>query len=156
MRISNIYSLMNIVCLCSVVLQVLRPPALWPSLDLPRVFPPPGCRHGGEGVLTRHNVGSMADDAAHLCTRKVQPLPCSASSPQPALSLAGPREQLNQITSYIDGSMVYGSTPEVAHMLRTRTGGRLNKTVVLGLGGRHLLPLVECEHTEGFCFKAGQ
>ncbi|XP_071549774.1 salivary peroxidase/catechol oxidase-like isoform X2 [Panulirus ornatus] len=68
--------------------------------------------------------------------------------------LLGPREQLNQVTAYIDGSMVYGSTPEVARMLRTMVGGKLNKTA-MGPGERHFLPLEECEHSEGFCFKAG-
>ncbi|XP_033760998.1 peroxidase-like [Pecten maximus] len=35
------------------------------------------------------------------------------------------REQVNDITSYVDGSMVYGSTEEVAHQLRTFEDGKL-------------------------------
>lgn len=40
----------------------------------------------------------------------------------------GPREQLNLISSYIDGSMVYGTEPYRARWLRTLVGGELKVT----------------------------
>uniref|UniRef100_A0A2P2HX17 Peroxidase-like n=1 Tax=Hirondellea gigas TaxID=1518452 RepID=A0A2P2HX17_9CRUS len=49
----------------------------------------------------------------------------------------GPREQINQITSYIDASNVYGSTKSVADSLREAEGGRLK---VNRHEGRDLLP----------------
>lgn len=39
-----------------------------------------------------------------------------------------PREQINKITSYIDGSMVYGSDATRAAALRTGSGGRLKSS----------------------------
>ena len=43
----------------------------------------------------------------------------------PATGLSGPRQQVNAITSYLDGSMIYGSDPSRAAALRTFTGGHL-------------------------------
>lgn len=48
-----------------------------------------------------------------------------------------PRQQINQITSYIDASMVYGSDAERALALRTLSGGQLKTS------GDALLPLNE-------------
>jgi hypothetical protein len=38
---------------------------------------------------------------------------------------ANPRQQINEVTSFVDGSMVYGSDPVRANTLRTLSGGRL-------------------------------
>ena len=60
--------------------------------------------------------------------------------------MAGPREQLNQVTSFLDASVVYGSSRDEASLLRTFSGGRLKTQT--GYGGRELLP---AEDVSGDC-----
>ncbi|XP_023335820.1 chorion peroxidase [Eurytemora carolleeae] len=51
------------------------------------------------------------------------------SSPGPRRDCSlGPRDQINQITSYIDASNVYGSTPDDQHSLRLLKKGKLKYT----------------------------
>lgn len=52
----------------------------------------------------------------------------------------GPREQINQLTSWIDGSMIYGSTAARQRMLRTYQGGLL---ITYTMHDRQYLPLNE-------------
>ncbi|XP_042900763.1 uncharacterized protein [Parasteatoda tepidariorum] len=70
----------------------------------------------------------------------------------------GRREQMNQLTSYLDASNMYGSDACEARMLRTSQGGRLNSTKH-PFGGKDLLPLdvtnVECRAPSGVCFESG-
>uniref|UniRef100_A0A8D8S818 Chorion peroxidase n=1 Tax=Cacopsylla melanoneura TaxID=428564 RepID=A0A8D8S818_9HEMI len=60
------------------------------------------------------------------------------SSPAPACTL-GPREQLNQVSSFLDGSVVYGNTEDLANRLRTFQRGELKMFTTPD--GRQLLPL---------------
>jgi len=77
------------------------------------------------------------------------------SMPAPSCNF-GPREQVNQITAWLDGSNVYGSDFSEAKKLRLLAGGRLRVTRVQG---RDLLPLnpEECsdEPRHRYCFSAG-
>jgi hypothetical protein len=51
---------------------------------------------------------------------------------------AGPREQLNQASAYLDGSVVYGPSLNLTLQLRTMSGGQLRMSVAPS--GRTLLP----------------
>ncbi|XP_076315047.1 salivary peroxidase/catechol oxidase-like [Tachypleus tridentatus] len=71
----------------------------------------------------------------------------------------GQRQQLNQITSFLDGSSVYGSTDEQASQLRTYKGGMLKSSI---MGGREMLPMNKdkkssCGNPEQhqYCFISG-
>uniref|UniRef100_A0A0R3S4L5 Peroxidase-like n=1 Tax=Elaeophora elaphi TaxID=1147741 RepID=A0A0R3S4L5_9BILA len=48
----------------------------------------------------------------------------TAPVPRPKCEL-GPREQANQVTSFLDASVIYGNTVQRAHALRTFRGGHL-------------------------------
>ena len=76
------------------------------------------------------------------------------------------REQLNQLTSYLDASQVYGSTDELAISLRNLTNdfGRLREGLSYDYGFKPFLPFnqrheIDCrrDHTESNigCFLAG-
>ena len=54
----------------------------------------------------------------------------------------GSREQMNQATSYLDGSGVYGNTADKAEELRSFRDGKLKVTDVPN--GKDLLPQVCC------------
>ena len=68
----------------------------------------------------------------------------------------GPREQVNQITAFLDASNVYGSEVSESRSLRLGRGGRLRVTK---FRGEDLLPLdpEECaDHDrQQYCFEAG-
>ncbi len=52
----------------------------------------------------------------------------SAFEPGTGTSLGNPRQQVNEITSWMDGSQVYGSSLSGANALRSFSGGRLSVT----------------------------
>src|SRR5262249_20645925 len=69
------------------------------------------------------------------CTgTQVMPFTRSLAVPGTGTSTTNPRQQPNEITAFLDGSMVYGSNPTVAAALRTFSGGRLKTNEVAGLG----------------------
>lgn len=61
----------------------------------------------------------------------------SCTAPRIGCTL-GPREQINQVTSFLDASVVYGSSVQEAEKLRSFTGGELK--TVRSSAGRELLP----------------
>lgn len=75
----------------------------------------------------------------------------------------GPRQQMNQVSAFIDGSVVYGADEEAARKLRAFEGGRLKMHVTED--GRELLPVSldmgdgcnrEEERKKGrYCFMTG-
>ncbi|KAL3199555.1 hypothetical protein MRX96_001320, partial [Rhipicephalus microplus] len=82
----------------------------------------------------------------------------SVPAPRPKCTL-GPREQLNQLTAYMDASNIYGSTEEEAKSLRSFRDGRLASTF---FSRDELLPrqtdsTQECNEqgTDFICFRAG-
>lgn len=73
----------------------------------------------------------------------------------------GAREQLNQVTAYVDASHTYGSDVCEMKKLRTFIGGRLNVTThPAGHQYKDLLPQTpdhpECKAQSGLCFEAGK
>lgn len=72
---------------------------------------------------------------------------------------SGPREQMNQLTAYLDVSFVYGSDVCEAKSLRSFFGGRLNVTKH-PFRGKPLLPEIfahpECRSESKVCFQAGK
>lgn len=83
--------------------------------------------------------------------------------PSERLVLAGPREQVNQNSAFLDASHVYGEHVCRAVGLRA-AAGRLNVTLMPPPGPnappRELLPMTntnpECRAQSGLCFYAGK
>ncbi|GFT94184.1 peroxidasin homolog, partial [Nephila pilipes] len=128
-------------------------------------------------ALGRKPLDCKACDSATTVHPECMPIPIPAGDPFfPAVhqnaskncisfarSLAGQltlgrREQMDQVTSYLDASNMYGSDACEARMLRSSQGGRLNSTKH-PFGGKDLLPQditnVECRAPSGVCFESG-
>lgn len=70
---------------------------------------------------------------------------------------------MNQVSSFLDGSVVYGNTPELSRELRSYQGGQLK--MLDTADGRTLLPIStnledgcnrEAENAKGkYCFMSG-
>lgn len=81
----------------------------------------------------------------------------------------GPRQQINALTAYLDGSNIYGSDNCEAKSLRSFVGGRLNSSAypalqisgspLAGVQPKEILPVTranpECVTPNGICFHAG-
>jgi peroxidase len=78
----------------------------------------------GDSIFDTGNTGTQ-----------VMPLQRSVYDPATGTDSANPRQQINQITSYLDASNIYGSSQDRADALRSHVGGRL----LTGPG--NLLPL---------------
>ncbi|XP_065332745.1 peroxidase-like [Cloeon dipterum] len=84
------------------------------------------------------------------------------SAPAPVCTL-GPRENLNQVTPFIDGSTIYGANKELESQVRAFSGGLLHRSWTSS--GIELLPIDRtsndgCNRAEQvakgrFCFKTG-
>jgi hypothetical protein len=79
---------------------------------------------GAEGAPVSVPRGDVLFDPLSTGT-KVIPFTRSVFDPTTGTSLSNPRQQINQISAWIDGSMVYGSDQATADSLRTFTGGAL-------------------------------
>ncbi|XP_066966367.1 uncharacterized protein [Macrobrachium rosenbergii] len=89
--------------------------------------------------------------------QKCQEYVRSGTAPRTGCTL-GPREQINQVTSFIDGSVLYGSSKEESDDLRAFTGGLLK--VQRGPSGTQILVdddnQIDCKSTgRQKCFKSG-
>jgi peroxidase len=71
----------------------------------------------------------------------------------------GPREQISQVSAYLDASNIYGSDACDAVKLRTGSSGLLHSTRHPLPNHKPLLPLtrsnIECRAPSGMCFEAG-
>ncbi|XGW10369.1 hypothetical protein V3C99_012119 [Haemonchus contortus] len=88
-----------------------------------RVRPFPCCRHG----FSHPECNSIDIPTADPAFRgRLTCLPLARSMVAPKLACAlGPREQVNMASSYLDGSVIYGSSPERAKQMRSFSQGYL-------------------------------
>src|SRR5262245_5822197 len=68
--------------------------------------------------------GDPSFDPGNTSTQVI-PLNRSLSDPATGTAVGNPRQQVNTITAWLDGSQIYGSDAATADKLRTHVGGRL-------------------------------
>src|SRR5207253_766156 len=85
--------------------------------------------------LTTTNSGQAFAIPPGSATDPMGTEPFTRSTFDPATGTTSPRQQINAVTSFLDGSQIYGSDAAIADKLRTHADGRL-KT-----GPGDLLPL---------------
>ena len=70
----------------------------------------------------------------------------------------GPRQQLNQVTHFLDGSAIYGSNQNTQNSLRTKSNSKKGELKATAQSGSRDLPLQETRNvcrTSSKCFKTG-
>src|SRR5205823_2400872 len=80
-------------------------------------------------------TGSALDIPAGSATDPMGIEPFSRSTTDPITGTSNPLQQVNAVTSFLDGSQIYGSDAARADALRTHVGGRLK------ISAGNLLPL---------------
>ncbi|XP_003241493.3 peroxidase-like [Acyrthosiphon pisum] len=106
----------------------------------------------GEDPFFRNNI---------RCMNYVRSVPALSSD-----CTFGPKEQMNQATHYLDGSMIYGSSAKRTWSLRTNSGGQLLTSVGFDIESQsdpvqsQYMPLEDtesnaCQYGSGTCYRAG-
>uniref|UniRef100_A0A0A9Z8J0 Chorion peroxidase n=1 Tax=Lygus hesperus TaxID=30085 RepID=A0A0A9Z8J0_LYGHE len=112
---------------------------------------PPNFRHPDCFPIMLPRIDPVFSPFGERCMEFARSLP----APRPECNF-GPREQMNQITGYLDGSNIYGSNVNSANALRLFRGGQLRTQNVKG---RPYLPDNPGECTDQTntlaCFSAG-
>ncbi|KAJ8985609.1 hypothetical protein NQ317_015102 [Molorchus minor] len=104
--------------------------------------------------ITTPSTGGQYHDDGFDCMNYVR----SQVALRPDCSF-GPREQINQVSHYLDGSQIYGSTYSRSVSVRSFIGGKLNTS---HFNGQEYLPLSnhptkDCQvsSSEATCFRSG-
>lgn len=110
-------------------------------------------------VHSECNPIKIPENDSFYPTNRTHPLCLHFVRSLPGQKNLGYRDQLNQVTSFIDGSQIYGSDSCDAAKLRLFKGGQLTYTKHNLTNHRPLLPItpsnIECRAPSKLCFEAG-